>query len=514
MLGLVVGLILLGFAPLWWVYFGNLWSREAYQFFPLALAGVGLLLFREYEEFPRPLVPGSAWVAGTLLLVSLLLLAFGTYIWSPWVGAVALLPTLAGLVWWLGGWPLFRQLFPAGLLFLTIILPPMKLDEVFTLQLQHLSTIGSSYVLNLLNVTHQMYGNVIEIPGHKLLVEEACSGMKSVLFTAAATIFYMFWRRRSLLVVLISMALVLGVVLLGNVVRITSGAWLEYHYQINILTGARHETAGMILLASYLGFILLLNRIYVKLGVPVIEKKGLPSEVNRIPSRAPLYPFWMKVGVSGFLLLGIAQLGRAWQRQNEDHLYVKTSASVLDKNTVINLPDEISTWYRIQSGGPTLLKVEAFGGISSQVWQYRKGRLVATISLDYPFTGYHDVKICYTGNGWQVADEKLRPYMGNSGEAPYQEVKMNKDNFREATLWFSTIDDKGKWMEKSFTRMNILERFRHELGESTTTYRMQMIVHGTEPLSEVDLQNARSFYEKIREPIVEVLLPKLKLAVR
>ncbi len=506
----VVGLTLLCFTPLWWNYFGNLWSREAYQFFPLALAGVALLLFREYEEYPRPLEPGSNWIAGGCIFLSILMLTAATWLWSPWVGAVSVLPALAGLVWWLGGWRLFRALFPAGMLFLTIILPPLKLDEVFTLKLQNLSTIGSSWALKVLSVTHQMYGNVIEIPGHKLLVEEACSGMKSVLFTAAACIFYMSWRRRGLVVILLSMVLLLGVVMLGNLVRITSGAWLEYSYNINILSGARHETVGMIMLASYLGFILLLNVIYEKAGVPVTSKPSPPAAGLASTALGVFIPFWLRGALVLFGILFLIQIPRGLHYSDNDQAVATSPASALKNDTPINLPDEINSWWRLQSGPPSMLKVEAFGGINSQVWQYRKGRLVATISLDYPFMGYHDVQICYTSNGWQIAGQTLRSVEGESGDSPYREVTLKRDGFREATLWFSTIDEKGKWMEGNYAKSGILERFRHQFGETTTTYRMQMIIHGTEPLSETDLKVARSFYEHIREHLADYLLPKLK----
>lgn len=213
--------------------------------------------------------------------------------------------------------------------------------------------------------------------------------------------------------------------------------------------------------------------------------------------------------MGGFALLGVAQLGRLWQNQQVDRKTPKSMASVLGRDTVIALPDEIGTWYRLQSKGPSLLKVEAFGGITSQVSQYRKGPLVATISLDYPFMGYHDVRICYALNGWEVINQDLRGSDRNVEKPQYLEVMMKKDGFRDAALWFSTIDEKGKWMESSYTRSGMLERFRHELGESTTTYRIQMLVHGVDPLTEAQLSQARRLYEETRDILLAALLPKL-----
>src|SRR6266446_6359210 len=43
-------LLALGYAPLLWVFFLNLWARPHYQFFPLALAGAAFLAWTRLKE--------------------------------------------------------------------------------------------------------------------------------------------------------------------------------------------------------------------------------------------------------------------------------------------------------------------------------------------------------------------------------------------------------------------------------------------------------------------------------
>jgi exosortase len=504
----VVGFVVFCFSPLLLLYFKNLWSRDAYQFFPLALVGVGLLLHRESSDFPRPMVRGSRIVTGLSFTISILLLACATYLWSPWLGAIALLPALVGLVWWQGGRAWALALLPAGLLILTIILPPLKLDEVLTSKLQHLSTLGSSRVLGWLGVEHRMYGNVLEIPGHQLLVEEACSGMKSVLFTAAATFFYFFWRRRQTPVVLVSLLLVWGVVLLGNIARITSGVWLEYRYQINILTGARHEMVGILLLVIYLGFILCLNWVYEKLGMLVMSQRAYKVKPVVESNQSVPIPSWLKFFLFAFSILCLAQFSRLWAKQTNNLPLSRPAVSRLANGKPPNLPNELDGWSRLRSGPPSLHKVEAFGGITSHVWQYRQGRTIATISLDYPFLGYHDVRLCYRGNGWSVVQQKMQASQGASGEEPYLEVRLQKEPSRVAFLWFSTFDESGRFLEKSYARLGLLERFSTQLAEDTTSYRVQMLIGNQRALGEEELAEARVFYEHIREKILSDLLPQ------
>src|SRR5947207_3169236 len=84
-----------GFIPLLWVFFLNLWARPHYQFFPLAFGGAGFLAWSRLKEVARPFEPGSR-VTGTLWWAfSFLLLCGATVLWSPWLASVA---ALAGLI--------------------------------------------------------------------------------------------------------------------------------------------------------------------------------------------------------------------------------------------------------------------------------------------------------------------------------------------------------------------------------------------------------------------------------
>ncbi len=109
---------------------------------------------------------------------------------------MAFLLALATGAWWLGGWQLWRALFPAWPALLTILPPPLKLDEHFALFLKELATIGSSYLLSLLGIPNLLSGLIVEIPGWRLQVEEACSGVNSILFMTSACVFYAMWKRR------------------------------------------------------------------------------------------------------------------------------------------------------------------------------------------------------------------------------------------------------------------------------------------------------------------------------
>src|SRR5207253_3295331 len=162
--------------------------------------------------------------------------------------------------WTVGGRRLLRSQAPALLLMAAIIPPPLSLDTRLADSLRILAVNWSSHLLDMLGVIHYRSGNVIELPGKTLLVEEACSGINSLLITMAGCLFYMLWRRASVISTILALMGSVSFVVLGNLIRITLGAWLKFHRNIDILSGWPHQAIGLLLFASYMLLIFSLER--------------------------------------------------------------------------------------------------------------------------------------------------------------------------------------------------------------------------------------------------------------
>src|ERR1019366_3315100 len=175
-----------------------------------------------------------------------------------------------------------------------------------------------------LGVTRALSGNVIELPGTKLLVDEACSGINSVLITLAACLFYGLWRRRSAIHILICLTSTLSFVLLGNLARITLGAWLKFRYSIDILSGQSHEVAGLVLFVSYLTMILSMDQLLVFLTSP-IKRQHKPVETPPAtagaaewkPAAVGIPRSWSRAAGYAFALLGLMDLGLGWNHYRQ-----------------------------------------------------------------------------------------------------------------------------------------------------------------------------------------------------
>ena len=529
-------LFMIGFGPLLFRFFGNLWKYEVHQFFPLALAGAWALAWRGLSEVKHPLPEGSRGVTVTLTILFLAFLCIASLIWSPWMGVAAALIALAAAAWWLGGIPLMRALLPAWIMLLTVIPPPLKLDARLALELQHWAVAGSSRVLALLAVPHLRGGNILEIPGQRLLVEEACSGINSVLFMTAACVFYVMWQRRSLLFLIILYVMIIGCVLIGNLIRITSGAWLLFNYQVDLFTGWRHETLGLVLTATYLIFIVaadaLLGRLFPRLAafsllrIPSSQTAPATSPKSSTPLLQGLLEGHQLRGgiiVVALLLVLLGSLQFVQLKNNSKQVVHerRINPKQMDGSAKFSLPREIAGWTLSSEAKPVPKKTAFEDGVYSHVWMYEKGGLVATISLDYPFFDYHDVRICYTGSGWTVKESRLQSAKNSKDQIPGMEVSLEKENGLKGDLFYSTVDQFGKWLEESSQRAaydahgqafegGLLNRVAYRFSqqqspvtEETLNYRIQLVVSSQGGLDTLQHAQAAKLFQEARLLLAE-----------
>ncbi|TAK91638.1 MAG: exosortase U, partial [Verrucomicrobia bacterium] len=499
-----LALLALGYVPLLIAFFGNLWTKEHYQFFPVALAGAAILARGRWMEVARPLQPGAALVYVPLLLISFGLVIGGTLLWSPWLGAVAAYLGLCATVWALGGRKLFLALLPALIVLAIVIPPPLGFDQTFTLWLRRVATVWSSHWLDAIGLVHSPSGNVIEIANQRLLVEEACSGINSVLSTAAACLFFTFWRRRSYVQVFSALLLTMSFVLLGNVVRITTGAWLIHNYQLDILTGWRHQAVGMVMFVAYLCLILSLDHLLAFLFSPVPTRArstptGAAPQVATIapapvsvvipaPSvaqPAPTAPietiaptpagfFGLPRGLvwaalAAFAVLGVLQSVHGLTRFFQDRKLARIPDTALIAGASFTLPENIGGWHTVATV-PKEQKAETMG-VYSKIWNFQRGNTIASVGLDYPFTGYHDVTLCYTLQGWETRDKHIQISDAEKKVPSEIEVAMKKDFMKYGTLWFSTVDQYGRWQDRGELSQTLTGRFANQV-DAATTYRV------------------------------------------
>ena len=516
---------LFGFAPLLTQFFFNLWQFDTYQFFPLALAGAVALFLRAAKEVEQPLNPGSFFVPLFLIPIALLLLTSASVLWSPWLGALSFLLMTLGVVWGLGGWNFLKAVLPSWFVLLTMLPPPLKLDERFALLLQGWAVAGSSRILDALLIPHERTGLVIEIPGIRLLVEEACSGINSILFMTFICVFYAMWMRRSVFFTLLLYIFTIGCVLAGNLVRIVAGAWAWYYYQVEILTGWKHEAIGLSLTVIYITLIILAEKI---LRNPARDYSATDHESSE--SQQPLLQSIHLGGAFKLLtillvFLGLVQLVRGWDFHFQKDIAKKIiNPENLDGRARFMLPLDVDGWKLVSEPKP-LAKTAAYeDGVHSHIWRLQKNGIQAVISLDYPFFGYHDVMVCYRNSGWTVEKSNMQQASAENGFIPNMEVMLANERGLKAMLFYSTVDEQGTWLENSPTRSpynnegrrleeggvfdRLSSRFRvipyaNESYDMAVNFRIQTLAAAQSGLSSAQKQELEKLFQKARLLLAE-----------
>lgn len=141
---------------------------------------VGYIVWERREELEGVKLKRSGWGLA-VLIGSGVLACVGAVAAEIFTERVALVGTVAGLVWYLGGGEVMRRLrFPLLLLCFALPLPGL-LHKQITFPLQLAATRLAEWGLELTGRTVLREGNVLELAGRMISVVEACSGIRALM---------------------------------------------------------------------------------------------------------------------------------------------------------------------------------------------------------------------------------------------------------------------------------------------------------------------------------------------
>jgi exosortase len=206
------------------------------------------------------------WAGLGLVVMSIGILFIGSLGAELFLARVSLIGVLVGVVLYFRGWPTLRILaFPLAALLLMIPLPTIIYNElVFPLQL-----LASKLAAGCLQHTHIVpvlrEGNILILPGLRLEVVEACSGIRSLVSLVTLSVIYGYfaesrtWMRVALVV------LMLPVAVLANSARVLFTAIASQVWGGAVAEGWRHELSGLVSFLVATGFLLSAHAIFKRL---------------------------------------------------------------------------------------------------------------------------------------------------------------------------------------------------------------------------------------------------------
>lgn len=501
---IVLGIVSFGF--IWLLYQSELlflWLEdEEYGHGMMVIGVLGYLIYRNRGKLsfsPKPLY----WLSMPIILISLLLFYLGEVsnivqvrMYSTWLFIV-------GAIFSLGGWPLFRKLFiPLCIIFLLIPLPGI-FGPLLTANLQLISSKIGVWIIRLFGGVVFLEGNVIDMGGIKLLVAEACAGLRYLfpLMSIGALAGYLMqapiWMRWSIFLATIPVTIIM------NSFRIGVTGLLTEAYGAGHTEGFLHFFEGWVVFVASLIILICLAWMLTKLlPYPATitkvfsfdhvfnNKEVVSSNKNENWQTAPSVIFLL---VSLIIAVIIS-----------NPFTSKIEAVVVNK-PLTQFPMMLSKWRASESRLPP--SVEAVAGAS----EYYYGDFISPSNdkVNLYIAYYHDQKkgaaphspkVCIPGDGWTISSDK--PVLIKSKNGKNYKVSrliISKDKHTIVTYYW--LKQGGKVFYQQFmARLNLIWFAIKESRADAALIRIVSEVGNNEKIEDTDAR-----MQEIASELLEVI---------
>ncbi|MEM6468553.1 MAG: exosortase U [Planctomycetota bacterium] len=503
------------------------WMNDLEQYgyvLPLLISLVALVLFRWDYQLR---VPTSPW-SFAVVIVSLVATVLAAWSTTPWLSAVGL---ALGCFAWLGSHessekPIQRLTY-LGVLLLMLIRLPLNLDVWLASGLQRLTSRVSGAVLDALGVTHYLRGNVIELPGGTLFVEEACSGAQSLFTVLFLVCLWFSFRRRATVTLPVYLVFGIGWAMVMNVVRITTVALAQEWFSTDLSSGLPHEVLGWICLLLAVLMVMSTDRGLRVAFFPVPPDDtgnqsnpvarlwnrslsyGVPQEVSEDDESVPVELSWAGrpfIFRSTFACCGIACLvslglsyGMVLSRFGET---VRTAERPLLWEPAADLLEETSFGKTVTSHEVLRDANSKQLGNHADIWTVVVEGMVVRVAISQPYPEWHDMRLCYTGDGWQVNqwNPMIEDLGSGKGEWTISHAEMIEETGQYGTLLFSGISNEGNLLDPPMLGIQSLlgNRMKDRRGLSSRTIMLQLWTESMNPLTQKQLSTLVDLFEAFR----------------
>lgn len=228
----------------------EVWPREIGAHGPIVLA-TGIWLLTQCAQEMKENASAPSWAAVVAgMAVALAAYIFGRAYDFISIEAFGLYLVMLVIAYRLfGARALWINFFP--FLYLAFMVPPPGwVIDAATAPLRSFVSFVSTEGLAWLGYPIMRHGITIFIAQYQLLVEDACSGMNSIVGLTAISLFYIYimhrasWRYSLFLVLLI-----LPIAIFVNIIRVVVLILLTYYWGDAVAQGFLHATAGIVLFA-------------------------------------------------------------------------------------------------------------------------------------------------------------------------------------------------------------------------------------------------------------------------
>lgn len=480
--------------PMLVIYFSRMWRLDHYQYFPFAIGAVAWLAWsRSDRYFYAPSRISS------LLLISVGVLAMiGSWsLRSPWMMSIAFVCYTAACLSVMRG-PHDKSLLILALPLLLLIRLPLGYDQLLVIQLQHLTTMMSSLLLDVLSIPHAVTRNVIELPSRELFVAEACSGIQSVFTMAFLSTLIVAINRRKLWLAPFYLIIALILAAGGNVLRVTMVAVADQWMSLDLASGWAHDILGYTTLAisafflwSFDGMIMTLMHVtgttsdehpdnpvlhlwnwfvddgqnvdavgeYYRSNQSASDRKelGFQLQLARLLGRLQAKPIAAAMAVLGVVLISVSSssamkvsavgVEEGAQGMFVDGIVFEPPVKFISSG---NSGFQLNEHQQSRDGDNPIL------GQNADVWTFEsmvnglpvRGQFV----LSQTYAEWHELCLCYENQDWRLLNRILESTdateseVADSGFQPFAYALFGGDTDARGHLWYSAITPSGNFV--------------------------------------------------------------------
>jgi exosortase len=226
------------------------WSSEAGAHGPLVLFTGAWLLWRQSGEIRARGVAGKGWIVAIGTAISLLLFIIGEAFDVITLEAAGLYGMGVTIFYSCFGWAEIVRNWFIFLYLLFAVPPPRSWLDALTFPLKQFVSSAATALLRPFGIPATHEGVTIYVAQYQYLVEDACSGLNSLVGLLAISLFYIYLARGSSWRYSLFLAmLAIPIAILANVLRIIILILLTEFFGDAVAQGFMHSLAGIFVFA-------------------------------------------------------------------------------------------------------------------------------------------------------------------------------------------------------------------------------------------------------------------------
>lgn len=281
--GALLVAVLVGlYAPVLWRLVRQWYTDADYSHGFLVPLLSAYLIWQRRDKLAQVARRPSNW-GFVVVLGALGLLFLGSLGAELFLTRISIVFTICGLIVYFAGWPLLRAMaFPLAFLLFAVPIPVLIYNEI-VFPLQFVASRFATSVLETLDLFPIMReGNVLIMPGMRLEVVEACSGIRSLMSLLALAAGYGYLAEKSVPVRWFLVLAMIPLAIISNGTRVMITALMTNYIGPQAAEGFMHEFSGWVIFVVATVLFLALH----SLTVVVRKKLGWMPQETEVATKA------------------------------------------------------------------------------------------------------------------------------------------------------------------------------------------------------------------------------------